>query len=142
MNCIKKSVSFVGGFLITLIAITFPAAMYSDYTARAYNTELVNVTSVPKLYISEGLTTKDPAELSSAIDAARKALAGLDSGQVATVSDRGAVILSSVKGDSVMVFKPSLSDVGIVEWRCIGGPAKDIPTTCRFIDPSKMGGRG
>jgi len=133
MRRLKKPLSFVCGFLLSLFAITFVAAQYSDYTARAFSSELLSLAAAGKLAVSESLVSQDSVELAAAAAEFRRALPGLglDPGQFINLSNSGTFVLSSVKGDSVMVLKPMIMDTGIPKWRCIGGPAKNVSRSCR-----------
>jgi len=121
--------SFIAGALsaiAVLVVLALLAPLYSDYRSRA---EAANMLTIA-------------APLQEAVEAhaaASHTLQGSGVGVEATseyfdaiVQQDGTIVLHSRKTfGQVLVLLPAFHG-STVEWRCIGGSARDVPTWCRW----------
>lgn len=111
------------GAFVVLLAAAILVPQYADYKDRAANTTAYD----DSLALRESIAARI-VELGSVENSGSNIQAPNDGSNKAVTRD-GTIILQGRYGH-VLVLTPSL-DQGAVNWKCIGGPPKDMPRPCR-----------
>jgi len=124
MRCFLVGIAgFVFAGLIAAIAIP----SYGDFASRASLAETINAAAPLRAKIAEALA-RDPRSVPGlASSATQEPLAGSNYLRVAA---DGTIVFRSAKHGQLMLFEPEVRQ-GVVTWKCIGSPPKEVPPDCR-----------
>ena len=110
------------GFLVAGLIAAIAIPSYGDYTSRASLSETMAAIHPLRERIAEALV-KEPRSIATP----REPIAGIS---YLKVMPDGAIVFRSAKHGQLIIFEPEVREK-TVTWKCIGAPAKDVPSNCR-----------